>query len=252
MTLLTLTNLKATGTTNPTGQDFTVEIPGSIPGEGHEIALHSAYVWYSYYNISSDYANQTLLYSIDAGVTWETAITIPPGSYSLPDIQSFIESQLFDRGHYTGTALQPVYHLQLNPNYNTLRTEVVLGTDYQLDLTVSNLYYLLGLESKIYTASETGTGVVNITNDVNSLSINCSVIEGSYDSGVSGNSIFTFIPNSPPGSLINLNPRNLVYLPLVGKSITRIRIWISDNLGRIVNLNGEATTVVLHHRRLRE
>lgn len=252
MTLLTLTNLSATGTSNPTGSDYTVQFANALHGEGFEIGLHSAYIWYSYYNISVAFGNQTVTYSKDSGATYETPITIPPGSYSLPDIQNYIETVLFARGDYTGTALSPVYGVKLLPNYNTLRTQVVLGAGYYLDMSIGNLYSLLGLESKIYTVSEAGASVVDITNGVTSLSLNCSIVESSYNSGISGYSIYSFVPITQPGSLINLVPMNMIFLPIAPKQITRIRIWLTDNLGRIVDLNGENSTVVLKLQKIKE
>lgn len=244
MVLLQLNSEKASGTS----QDFTTTFSSLIrtpQNDGWKVALHSATIYYSWYNITSSFGNNVIRYSKDAGSTWETDIIIPNGIYGLNDINSYLQSQLLLRGDYSGTLAEPVYDIAILPNFNTLRTVVVLQNSYQLDMTQGTLYKLLGLNPQIYTVTSQGTSKVDINKGVDRVNIECSIVDGSYSGGISGNSIYSFTPSVPPGGAQVENPRNLVFLPINGDSFSTVRIRITDQNGNLLDLNKENTNVVL-------
>jgi hypothetical protein len=62
------------------------------------IAVQSISQYYSAFNITSAYGNNTASYRwIDSGTY---TITFPDGYYSLPDINAFVQSKMVSNGHY--------------------------------------------------------------------------------------------------------------------------------------------------------
>ena len=57
--------------------------------------------------------------------------------------------------------------------------------------------------------------------------------------------IYTFSPNVSPGSLIVMNPPNLVYLATVSDSITSINFRITDQDFSLLDLRGEQLQMTL-------
>ena len=91
---------------------------------------------------------------------------------------------------------------------------------------------------------------VNIT-DIETINIECDIIQGSYINGVSTNILYTFPAFSVPlGYKIVKEQVVPIYFPLNVRVISRIRIRIIDQKERIVNFNGETINMSLHLRQV--
>jgi hypothetical protein len=207
----------------------------------YEIALVSASMWYSWYNISeTQYANATWRYSVDNGATWLEHV-IPDGLYSIDYLNSYFQKTVTEDGN------DPAY-LILTANYSTFRCVITLGVNYQLDLSVSNLHKIIGFNQQILTVSKEGEGNVNITNDINSISIHCSCVDSnaSFLNNQPTDTVFSFVPRSGPSTLLDVRPLHLIYLPITTRNLSSITISVTNQLNALVGLNGEHTSFVLH------
>ena len=91
---------------------------------------------------------------------------------------------------------------------------------------------------------------VNIT-DINSLQIHCSLIDGSYINGASSDLLYTLGPNVPPGYLIQVEPKQNIYVPIKNLSqIDSIRFSIKDQDNNFVNMNNERVTYYVYLREI--
>lgn len=230
-------------TATETSDDFTVNFspPINIPGNW-TLALESLTMWYSYYNISAGFGNQTFRYY--NGSVWKD-ITITPGLYTIEALNTFLQTAMANNGDYTA-GTPPAYFITLAPNYNTFKARLTISGGHQVDLTVGNLYSLLGFTSKIVTATEEGLNNVNITNGIERLALKCDAITGSYSGGNQSTVLYSFAVDVPPSSQLRVSPNRLIHLPLTASSYLRgFRLQIVDQLGRRVDLNGEPVTASL-------
>lgn len=234
--------------TSQDSDNFTIQYPNiEIPGSW-EVGLIKGHFWYSYYNISSTLGNNIIRYSTDGGVSWETNITLPDGIYSVTDINTYMQQVMNTRGHYdVGNDL---YYATIAANFNTLKCDITLSNNYQIDLSTGTLYSTLGFAQAIVTATSSGTSPVDITNGINSLEVQCSLTESGYSNEFSGATLASFVPDNSPGSAIVVAPNPVVYLPVNTKTIYKINIKITDQLNRRINFNGENVTVMLHLRKI--
>ena len=92
-----------------------------------------------------------------------------------------------------------------------------------------------------------GTQLVNIT-PLNSILVNCSVIEGSYLNGEQKPILFAFTPNVPPGYRIGENIFSPVILPISIHTLDNINIRLTDQNMNEINVRGEEVTVRLEIR----
>jgi len=250
------TNLIFLDSTTLTGNiqsdNFIVPLDIDISDCRYEISLVKLNLWYSWYNISSEYNNQTLRYSSNRGSTWKT-ITIPEGQYSIDQLNTLIQSIMYTNGDYYTNAQNIIsYNITISLEYSTLKVNIQVSNNFQVDLTISNLYLLLGFSNIIVTTTQEGYLPANINNDINTLNLTCSIITGSYQNTNSSNILYTFTPNSLPGSNLDIYPQKLLYLPVVNiRRITSIGISIIDNLNRRVNLNNQPLSVLLSLRKIK-
>jgi len=231
------------------GEDFEIAMNNFTLDSNKEYAcaLLKASVWYSWHNISTIYQNNTLRYSPDGGTTFKS-FTFPNGIYSIQAINSALESFMLAENDYTVVSGVNTFHIKIQGNMTTLKSEVILSNNYQLDLSQStSIRKLLGFDAVTITAAGTtsSSNPANITRDVNSILISSNIISGSWDNGSRGQILYAFQPDVGPGNLINIEPTNLTYLPLSSNQINHIRIKITDQLSRPVYLNGEHVTIFL-------
>lgn len=248
-------SLDSSGQNNDPSNDFTINFDRGINlSDGqYELALIRANLWYSWANISATKQNNTLRYYSTYNIPgWRPLITFPDGQYTIDDINNYLKTKMTENNDYiTNPSGERVFPITIEPNYSTLKTDITITPSFQLDLTTSTLNLLLGWTQQIVTISGAGDRLANINDSINSLVIHCSLIASSYKNGVNSDYLWTFVPNTPPGSNIDVEVKNLIYLPIFEPyQITRIRIYITDQLGRPLDFRGEPVTYLIHIRRI--
>tara|TARA_R110000803_G_scaffold69037_3_gene131155 strand:+ start:90 stop:950 length:861 start_codon:yes stop_codon:yes gene_type:complete len=99
------------------------------------ITLQSLYQYFSIFNITSSYANNTFTYKWFDGTTY--SITIPDGYYEVSDINSYIQSVMIASTHYmTNSAGQYVYFLEFVVNVSRYAVQINL---YPLSTAIQTL-----------------------------------------------------------------------------------------------------------------
>jgi len=226
--------------------DFTITYPNFEleRDTAYEVALVKASIWYSYHNISSSFSNNVIAYY--NGTVWRNDITIPNGMYGITELESYLQEQITANGDTSS-------NITFDPNYSTMKLTITLSGGYQLDLSKSSIYSILGFNSGILTTTTSSPNSVDITRGVNDLLINCSLVSGSaFDNGKKSDTLYSFAPDVSPGYLMTIAPKQLIYIPIRERNtIQNIRLHISDQLSRPVDLNGEATSYLLHLRAIK-
>lgn len=116
---------------------------------------------------------------------------------------------------------------------------IELDNNYQLDFRNSKFGELLGFEPKLVTKTEYGSKLPNITNSIDVINVNCDAITDSLVDGVSSNRITVIPADNLTKSFPSLyEPRFLSYTPVSSSTISQIRFYLTDSIGRPVDLNG--------------
>lgn len=110
---------------------------------------------------------------------------------------------------------------------------------------------MLGFKQKILKPDENhySDQPINIIK-VNTLRIECNIIDGAYINGQRVYTIHEFFPSVPPGYKIIELPKKVIYLPVRSKNISFIQLRILDQEGNLVNFRGENVTIRLHLKTL--
>lgn len=239
-----LLTLDSSTISNQNSDDFTIDFssPLKVLDGIHEIGLIKCNLWYSFFNVSDDFNNRIIRYTNNTAQT--RTVTIPAGNYTILQLNTYISAAMVANGDTASIIIEP--------NYSTLKVKITISNGYSLDLTASNFNLLLGWNQGIYNfnGSQEGQNQANINRDINSLLIHCDILGSSFKNGLLSDILFSFVPNVPPGANIELEPQHLIYLPvIIPDHIRKIRMYITDQLGRRVNLNQQPVTYLLHLRK---
>jgi hypothetical protein len=212
------------------------------PSKEYEAALLSLDSYNSIPNIT-ERKNNVLKYSTDDGITWKT-ITLSTGAYELQAINNEIQRQLITNGDDESA-------INITANISRLTSIVKIENPlYKIDFSVDNsLGPVLGFEKVIIGRGHNeSSNIVNIM-QVNSILVNIDIIMGSYVNGLQSPTLYSFYPNVPPGYKIVERPNpKLIYYPLSRHDISRMRVWLTDLNGDLIDLRGETLTLRIHVR----
>ena len=92
--------------------------PGSAEFKNAKIAISSVQIYYSWQNINATYNNNTLSITFPTAATTATiSITIPSGTYSVSDLNSYLQSEMIANNYYLiDSSGQYVYYVELVEN----------------------------------------------------------------------------------------------------------------------------------------
>ena len=221
--------------------------------QDYHIALVSYNIPYTWYNISASQGNNQFRYSPDA-ITYHT-LTIPDGNYGVDDLNLELQDLIVANGH---TADKIVF----SGDYNSMRvdleiTDIAWRVDFQ-DANSNNFRNILGFNNQEYSGAVgsifRAEGRANITNNIDSVSINCSIV----DSGAillnnrQSSSLYHITDyGAGAGSYLTARVPAPIYLPInLSGNIHNIRISIRNQSDEIIDLNGEHITISLHIKKM--
>ena len=164
------------------------------------VALSNLTIYYTWKNIKSSYKNNK--FKILAP-TWSDEFALPDGSYSISDIHDYFEYIL---KKHSENVDNPSIRIYVNKIEN--RVTFKINNGYYLELITPETMKLLGsTESKI-TKDKNGENVPHLE-IVELVLIHCNLVNNNYQQN--SRILYTFIPNKPFGSLLEISPTNNIF-----------------------------------------
>ena len=145
---------------------------------------------------------------------------LPNGSYSVSDIQDYFEYNLEKHGEDIDEASVQIL---VNKIENKITFKVKKGYSLEL-LTPETMKLLESTKNKII-KDKNGENVPHLEiTDV--VLIHCDIVNNDYqqDSRV----LYTFVPNKPFGSLLEISPTNHIFLKTFNSEYDEIKVWFTD------------------------
>ena len=201
----------------------------------HELAVDRVSMTYSWHNINTEYGNNNIKYSKDNGSTWKQ-ITFVDGMYSYDDINEYINKVITQNDDKPSNNVVGIKIYFVLTSY---RVVVELGNQWQLDISNSNFGELIGFEAIIIKNTSYSSKLPNITNSVDSIHVNCDIVTDSITDGRYSNTLVVIPTDNLTRSYpFSFEPKRSLYSPISKTNISEMRIYITDSLGRPINLNG--------------
>ena len=228
-------------------EDFTIKFSTPINldtsgGYYYMVALDKLKMQFSWKNISSQLENQLFSYNSDGGSTF-TSVTIPDGGYSYEGLNDFIKRRTVIKQ----SSSNDEYPIIISFDFYTLRVHVALKSGYQLDLSKSEIYELLGFDKVILKEEENvGVRLPNFSQHTESLQIHCDLVLDSIVNGKNTDIIHaTSTNNRKPGEIFTEEDLRLKLYPIYQTKIQSVRMYVTDAIGRTVDLGGADVTFII-------
>ena len=152
--------------------------------------------------------------------TWNDKLELLDGSYSVSDIQDYLEYIFKKHGENTD---KPSVQIYVNKIENRVTFKIKDG--YSLELLTPETMKLLGSTKNKITKDKNGENVphLEITEVV---LVHCNIVNNDYqqDSRV----LCTFASNKTFGSLLEISPANHISLKAFNLEFQTIEVWFTD------------------------
>ena len=179
------------------------------------IALSNLSIYYTWKNIKSSHNNNRFKIS-----AWNDKFELPDRSNSASDIQDYFEYISKKHGEDID---KPSVQIYVNKIENRVTFKIKNG--YSLELLTPETMKLLGSTKNKITKDKSGENVphLEITEVV---LVHCNIVNNDYqqDSRV----LYTFVPNKPFGSLLEISPTNHIFLKTFNSEYDEIIVWFTD------------------------
>ena len=209
----------------------------------YEAALISLETYFSIPNIQNG-VNNVFAYKTDPDQPSQL-VYISTGNYEIVNIANEIRRQVGDTAYN---------NMVLTRNDATLKAAFIMKNNYRIDFTVPNsIREVLGFNSRLLGGADgyySKDQIINILN-VNSVFVNCDLINNSYSNGVMAPIIYSFNLNVSPGFKVVKHVESPIYLRVNKSQINSITTWLTDQDNNKLNFRGETITIRFHLRRIR-
>ena len=189
------------------------------------MALANLSIYYTWKNIKSEYNNNRFKISAPA---WNDTFDLPDGSYSIADIQDYLEFII--KKHKTLTENPPV---EIYPNKINSRIVFKIKTGYKLELLTVETTKLLGSTKKDVDKDKVEE-IVPKVESVDVVLVHCNLVKNDYQH--TSKVLFSFVPNKQFGQLINISPHSLTMMNTVNTEFSYVAFGLQTKLVKHLKL----------------
>ena len=187
------------------------------------VALSNLSIYYTWKYVKSSYNNNKFKISAP---TWSEEFELPDGSYSISDIQDYFEYIFKKRSENVNN---PSIKIYVNKIENAVTFKIKKA--YYLELLTPKTMKLLGsTESKI-TKDKNDENVPHLE-IVELVLIDCNLVNNNYQQN--SRILYTFVPNKPFGSLLEISPPNHIFLKTSNSELQEIKVWFTDQSSKLL------------------
>ena len=185
------------------------------------VALSNLSIYCTWKNIKSSYNNNKFKISAP---TWSDEFELPDGSYSISDIQDYFDYILKKPSENVDNPLIRIY---VNKIENRITLKIKNG--YYLELLTPQTMKLLGSTENKINQDKNGENVPHLE-IIKLVLVHCNLVNNDYqqDSRIS----YTLVSNKPFGSLLEISPRDHIFLKTFNPEFQEIKIWFTDQTSK--------------------
>ena len=169
--------------------------------------------------------------------TWSDEFELPDGSYVITDIQDYFKYILKNHNENVDN---PSIRVYVNKIENRIIFKIKNG--HYLELLISETTkLLLSTEIKL-TKYKNGENVPHL--EITELVlVHCHIVNNDFqqDSRI----LYTFVPNKPFGTLLEISPTNHIFLKTFNSEFQEIGIWFTDQNSKSLELEDKNLVLII-------
>ena len=185
------------------------------------MALANLSIYFTWKNIKSEYNNNKFIISAP---TWNDTFDLPDGSYSVSNIQDYLEFIIKKHETLTENSL-----IQICPNKIKDRIVFKIKTGYKLELLTPETMKLLGSTKKDVNSDKNSEKILKLES-VEVVLVQCNLVKNDYQD--TSKVLFSFVPNKQFGQLINISPNTLTIMHTVNTAFLFVEVWFTDQTSK--------------------
>ena len=209
----------------------------NLKNPSKNMALANLSIYYTWKNIKSECNNNKFKISAPAS---NDNFDLPDGSYSISDIQDYLE--FIVKKHETLTENPPV---QIYPNKIKNRIVFKIKTGYKLELLTPKAMKLLGSTKKDVKKDKDGE-IIPKLESVEVVLFHCNLVKNDYQHTLKF--LFSFVPNKQFGQLINISPQSLTMMNTVNAEFSFVEVWFTDQPSKTLEVKDNFLVVIIKMR----
>ena len=152
--------------------------------------------------------------------TWSDEFELPDGSYLVSHIQYYFEYIL--KKHNENVDSPPI-RIYVNKIENKITLKIKKG--YYLELLTPETMKLLGSTKTKITKGKSG-GKVPHLDFTELVLVHCNAVNNEYQQD--SRMLYTFVPKKSFGSLLEVSPRNHIFLKTFNLEFQEIKVWFTE------------------------
>ena len=198
------------------------------------VALSNLSIYYTWKNIKSSCKNNKFKIS---DRTWSDEFELPDGSYSISDIQGYFE---YIPKEHSENVDNPSIRIYVNKTENRITFKIKSG--YYLELLTHEIMKLLGSTENKLTKDKNGENVPYLE-IAELVLVHYNLVNNDYqqDSRI----LYTFAPNKPFGSLLEISPTNHIFLKTFNSEFKEIKVWFRDQNSRPLEVEDKVSLTLI-------
>ena len=198
------------------------------------MALANLSIYYTWKNIKSESKNNKFKISAP---TWNDTFDLPDGSYSISDIQDYLEFII--KKHETLTENPPI---QIYPNKIKNRIVFKIKTGYKLELLTHETMRLLGSTKNDVDSDKNSENVPKLES-VEVVLVHSNLVKNDYQHTLKV--LFSFVPNKRFGQLVNISPHSLTMMNTVNTEFSFIEFWFTDQISKALEIEDNVNLTLI-------
>ena len=198
------------------------------------MALATWSIYYTWKNIKSEYKNNE--FKIFAP-TWNDTFDLRDGSYSIPNIQDYLE--FITKKHESLTENPSV---QIYPNKIKNKNVFTIKIGYKLELLTPETMKLLGSTKKDVDKEKGGENVPKLES-VEVVLVHYNLVKNDYQH--TSKVLFTFVSNKQFGQSINILPHSLTMMNTVSTEFCSVKVWFTDQASKALEIEDNVSLTLI-------
>ena len=198
------------------------------------VALSNLSIYYTWKNVKSSYNNSKFKISAP---TWSEEFELPIGSYSIPDIQDHFKYILKKHSESVDNPSIRIYVIKIE---NRITFKIKSG--YYLELLTPETMKLLGSTVSKINKDMNGENVPNLE-VAEVVLVHCNLVNNDYQQ--ESRILYTFVLSKTFGSLLEISPRNHVFLKTFNSEFREIKVRFTDKKTRPLEVEDKINVTLI-------